>query len=666
VTTGHKILRSRPAAAAALGAFVFLAVMALRLAGLLEPLELSVYDRLLRLRSRATMEESPIVLVRIHEEDIRRWGHPLSDALLTQALTTLMAAGPRAIGVDLYRDAPVPRHAAGSGFSGSATPAYLELGKTVTETDRIVMVMKFSGEAGGGTPAPSFLQGTSRVGFSDFPVDPGETIRRGLLFLWDGDTQYLSFSLQLALRYLREEGITLGRDHVAPNRVRLGETTIPPFHASDGGYAGADDGGYQFLLDYRIRTDSFPTFSLLQLIENEIPAEAIRDKIAIVGTAAPSVKDRFYSHHAAGEHQVMYGIELHAHAVSQLLRFAQGEDRPIASMSELGEALWILCWSLLGAGLGLWNRSLWASSLMALGGLGFLLVSGFVLFSQSWWIPLVPPGLAGVGSAALMAAYVAVAERAEHRQVTRLFSRFVSPEVVQEIWRQRDQFLGGDPARRPPAQRVTLTVLVSDLEGFTATAEKLDPHVLMAWVNEFTNAMGGLIEQHGGVIDDYAGDGIKANFGFPVPRRNAEQTDADAVNAVRCALAMGAEIKRLNENWVKRDLPSGRLRMGIFTGPAVTGVLGSEQSLKYTSVGDTVNTAARLESFDKDGFSSDSSGSDWRVLIGEETLGRLGSAFRTRDLGMHSLRGKARAIRIYRVLDTLEQAGNEPRVGRER
>lgn len=650
----------------ALGAFVFLGVMALRLAGLLQPLELSAYDRLLRLRSRETMEESPIVLVRINEEDIRRFGHPLSDELLTRALATLTAAEPRAIGVDLYRDAPVPEHAPGSELSGSATPAYLELGKAVTATDRIVMVMKFSGEAGGGTPPPSFLQGTSRVGFSDFPVDPGETIRRGLLFLWDGNTQYLSLSLRLALRYLREEGITLERDPVAPNRVRLGKTTIPPFRADDGGYAGADDGGYQFLLDYRIRTDLFPSFSLLQLIDNEIPAEALRDKIVILGTTSPSVKDRFYSHHAAREDQVMYGIEVHAHATSQLLRLARGKDRPIASMSELGEGLWILWWSLLGAGLGLWNRSLWAGSLMALGGLGILLLTGFVLISQSWWIPVVPPALAGVGSAALVAAYVAVAERAERRQVTRLFSRFVGPEVGQEIWRERDQFLGKDPARRPPARWVTLTVLMSDLEGFTTTAEKLEPHALMAWVNEFTTAMGGLIEKHGGVIDDYAGDGIKANFGLLTPRRSTKETDADAVNAVRCALAMGAEMERLNEGWTERKLPSGRLRMGIFTGPAVAGVLGSEQSLKYTSVGDTVNTAARLESFDKDGFSSDPSASDWRVLIGEETLRHLGGAFRALDLGVHALRGKQREIRIHRVLGSSDRVDNEPGLGRKR
>jgi adenylate cyclase len=261
-----------------------------------------------------------------------------------------------------------------------------------------------------------------------------------------------------------------------------------------------------------------------------------------------------------------------------------------------------------------------------------------------------------------MAAFMAVTERLERREVTGLFSRFVGPEVVSEIWRQRDQFLRDAPPRRPRAQWLTLTVLMSDLGSFTPAAEKMDPYAVMAWINEFASRMGDLIERHFGVVDDYAGDGIKANFGFPVPRSTAEQIDSDAVNAVRCALAMGEEMERLNEGWAQRRLPTRRLRVGIFTGPAVAGVLGSEKNLKYTSVGDTVNTAARLQDFDKDSFSSDPQESAWRVLIGEETFRRIGGGFRTKDLGLHSLRGKERRVRIYRVLGAGDQAGDEPPV----
>jgi len=193
---------------------------------------------------------------------------------------------------------------------------------------------------------------------------------------------------------------------------------------------------------------------------------------------------------------------------------------------------------------------------------------------------------------------------------------------------------------------------MSDLTGYTETSEKIDPDGLMAWLNDYMNTMADVIERHDGVVDDYAGDGIKANFGFPVPRRTEPGIDADAANAVRCALAMNAAMVRLNEDWKQQHLPTGRLRIGIYTGPAVVGALGGDESLKFTSVGDTVNTAARLESFDSESFSFDTSTT--RILIGEETSRRIGGTFETVDLGMHALKGKAEKIRILRVISHRE------------
>jgi adenylate cyclase len=191
---------------------------------------------------------------------------------------------------------------------------------------------------------------------------------------------------------------------------------------------------------------------------------------------------------------------------------------------------------------------------------------------------------------------------------------------------------------------------MSDLEGYTAASEKMEPQVLMVWVNEYMDAMAQLVESHGGVVDDYAGDGIKANFGFPVASEGAASIDADARAAVRCALAMGARMEALNQSWSERGLPTGRCRVGVFTGPAVVGCIGATRSLKFTSVGDTVNTAARLEGFAKDDFSGEEGGVAWRILIGEETYRRIGNGFEVRSIGTHRLKGKDVALPIYRVL----------------
>lgn len=143
---------------------------------------------------------------------------------------------------------------------------------------------------------------------------------------------------------------------------------------------------------------------------------------------------------------------------------------------------------------------------------------------------------------------------------------------------------------------------------------------------------------------------LMANFGFPVPSESEAAIDADAVAAVRCALAMGDKMRELNTSWEARGLRRGRCRVGICTGPAVVGCVGADRSLKYTSVGDTVNTAARLESFDKEQFISEAPGVISRVLVSEETWRRSRDEFEIVDLGAHALKGKQAPVKIYRVM----------------
>jgi adenylate cyclase len=662
--------RSRSLAALSISAMVFAAVMALRFAGLLVAAEIGAYDQFLRMRPRpARAEASPIVLIVITEEDIRSFGHPLCDSTLQEVVTRVMAAGPRALGIDIYRDAPVPQPCGRIDPGAPSPPHYLELGETVMESDLVVMVMKPPDADGSGTPPPRFLEGSNQIAFSDLPDDRdlGGAVRRALLYLWEGDAAYVSFPLQLALRYLRPEGIAVQADPDDPAAIRLGETTIPPFEANEGGYVRADDGGYQFLLDYRDGPGAYPTFTLSEFADGAVPAGALRDRVVILGTVSGSVKDSFTTPFSAvgNRAELMPGIEIHGHAVSQLIRFAHGEDVPIASPSEAAEALWVLALTGLGTALGLWNRSAWITSLALLGGVGGLGAAAYGLLLNGLWIPLIAPAIACVGATGLSSVYVGVRERAERKQVTTLFSRFLRPAVADEIWRQRTAFLEEAGDGIPRARRVTLTTLISDLKGFTGASEKMAPEVLTRWINDYLNAMAELVETHGGVVDDYAGDGIKANFGFPVPSESEAGIAADAVNAVACAVAMGEEMERLNARWSEQGLDQGRMRIGIFTGPATLGAIGGSRSLKYTTLGDSINTAARLETYDKESFAAEGEASVSRVLIGEATYLLLGGAFRCRDLGSHALSGKSEETRIFRVLGASEDApqargGGEP------
>jgi adenylate cyclase len=346
--------------------------------------------------------------------------------------------------------------------------------------------------------------------------------------------------------------------------------------------------------------------------------------------------------------QQMSGIELHGHIVSQLLRFGLDGDSPVATASDRREQAWILLWSLMGGAIGLWVRSPWRFVLSAASGLVVLALTDYVAFVIGWWIPLVPPAMAWVISAAVVTAYMSNQEKRQRALLMQLFTRYVpNKEVAEIIWQQRDQLLDGGRLR---SQNLIATVLFTDLMGFTTMAESRAPQAVMDWLNAYMEAMAQHVINHGGVIDKYIGDSIMAIFGVPLPRQTDAEISRDAVNAVSCALAMERSLRQLNHDWHEQQLPTIGMRIGIFTGPLVAGSLGSAQRLEYTVIGDTVNTASRLESFDKDLFTLDYLNSPCRIIIGEATLHRLGHQFATRHLGEVSLKGKDQKITVYGVI----------------
>ncbi len=644
----QRYYRSRPVAALSIAVTVFGLVTAFRITGALESLEIATYDEFLRRRLPAASTPR-IALIEIVEDDIRSYGHPLCDDTLASVLERLLAANSRVIGIDIYRDAPVPQRCGANDPDAPLPRHYQALGKIVTESQHVVMVMKVADPDGGGTPPPVFLDGTNQFGFSDLPIDSDGSVRRAMLFLWDDDGAYVSFSLQLALHYLAADGLSLTADPDEPDFVRLGETTIPPFESNDGGYVDEDAAGYQYLIEYLDGANAYPIFTLGQVARGEVPDEAFRDRVVILGSTAVSVKDHLHTPLSRGS-APMPGIEVHGHEVSQLIRYAYGESKPLAVASERSEMLWLLLWACLGTALGLWNRGARIQGIVVVAGLAGLVVFAFQLFVHGTWIAVIAPALAGAGATGLSSIYVGVTERAQRRQVTDLFSRFLRPAVADEIWRQREAFMDSESGGLPRARSVTLTTLFSDLKGFTGASERMGPEQLTTWINSYLNAMAETVERFGGVVDDYAGDGIKANFGFPVPAENEDEIARDAQNAVRCALAMGEEMTRLNEQWRASGLDQGRMRIGLYTGPATMGAIGGSRSLKYTTVGDSINTAARLETFDKESFAADPEARVSRVLVGGETFDRLDDSFECEFLGEYALSGKSESTRIYRVL----------------
>ena len=615
---------------------VFVGLLGLRLAGSLEALELAVYDWYLRLRPNAPAD-ARIVLITVTENDIRQQGTwPLPDATIARALDILAASQPRAIGLDIYRDIPVP-------------PGHDVLETVLRSHPNIVAVTKVGLTAETSVPPPAVLRDTEQVGFSDVVVDPGGTVRRGLLFLDQEDSTFYSFALRLALLYLQAENIGPRPDATHPQDLRLGRTTIRPFEGNDGGYRRADASGYQFLLDFQGGHHAFPAFPLTSLLTGNVDPAAIHDKVVLIGITATSVKDVFYTPYSHGRQgdQRLPGVALQAHSVSQLLRAALEGHAMLTSPSDQQEALWLLLWGVLGTASGLYIRSPWRLALLAgIGVLGLGLV-GYGALLYGWWIPVVPSVLAWGLSGPCVLLYVSYQERTQRSVLMRLFAQSVSPEVAETLWQQREQFMAGS---RPHPQRLTATVLFTDLEGFTSVSERLGEQALMDWLETYLEVMSQQVMAHSGVINKYMGDAIMALFGVPLPHTSEAEISQDAVHAVQCALAMRRELIQLNQRWQEQQQPTIRMRVGICTGPLVAGTVGSAERLEYTVHGDTVNTASRLESYGKETFAAEAIDSPCRILIGATTLHYLGQQFQTQYVGEVRLKGKEQTTTIYRVI----------------
>jgi adenylate cyclase len=189
------------------------------------------------------------------------------------------------------------------------------------------------------------------------------------------------------------------------------------------------------------------------------------------------------------------------------------------------------------------------------------------------------------------------------------------------------------------------TVLFTDLRDFTSISEGFEAQELLDWLNEYMETMATMVDEHQGVIDKFIGDAIMAVFGIPVPRRSSEEIAADARRALDCALAMSASLERLNARWTAEGRPTVRMRVGIFTGELVAGNLGSKQRMNYTVIGDTVNTASRLESYNKD------VGADrtCRIIAGAPTLALVSGEYAVEPVGKVELKGKSQPVEVYLV-----------------
>jgi adenylate cyclase len=628
---------SPPAVSFSIVLLVFIFTLIIQRQGWLQFLEFRAYDAFIRSQPKAATSD-PIVLVEMTEEDIQSpsLDYPIHDDKLAELLRNLAVAQPAAIGLDIWRDFPVPK--SGVGIE--------QLNQVLQSNENIVPIFTL-----GGIAAPAILRTNfDRIGFNDnFPVDVEvdhtvPRVRRGILYASLANDQPVdSLPFHLALLYLQRRGIEPQPDPSDSSSIRLGKGRIQQLKPTDGAYVRSKTGEFQILLDYKC-PDRFVRYTFTDILSGRIPPEKFRDKIILVGMNTPSVSDERVTP-VKRNHR---GIELQAVMVNQLLRHALEGEKSLTVWSDWMEDAWVFLWCLVGGAIGYRVRSPWRFGPESAGCLLALVGIAWFAFSKGWWIPLAAPAVAYVPAALLVTSYVAFHQRSMRGVLMKLYSRHVSKEIAESIWENRESFLDG---QRPLAQKLVVTVLFTDLKGFSTISETMDPARLYGWLNGYLGAMAQVIQEHGGVLKQFTGDGILALFGVPVPHTDIREQARDAADAVRCALAMGHRLVELSHDWKQAGLPPVSMRAGIYTGEVAAGSVGSDERFEYAVIGDVVNTASRLESYDKTLADPDLLPNRCRILVGAPTHDLLDGKFISQEIGLLQVKGKANKVPVYQILD---------------
>ena len=614
-----RLQRSGPLRALLGAQLIAVLVILIRAQGWLQPLELIVYDTL-RVAWTGHEISNRILLVSVSESDIgqMRDNWPLRDEALAELLERIASWKPRVIAVDIYRDFPRP-------------PGSEQLARTLARYPNILWGFKLGDADHPEIPPPQALRGTDRAVLADTLSDPGRVVRRALLFADDGKEQYTGMGMAIASGWLAGEGIALqpGPDD---DSLRLGKATIVPLDETRGPYLRMDSRGYQMLMDYRGGPEPFPRKSVSDIMQSENAAALVRGRAVILGGAAESVPDSFSTPFSTGFNaaEPVWGLSLHAHVADQLIREALDGGPSLSGLSRPLENVWIWFWALAGLGLGLAIRS----TLPAIGGgfAGVLVIGGIVYaaFGKALLLPALPAVIAWLGSGTLTNQLLYAASNRARTLLRRSFEHYLPPALISDMLKSGDlPKLGGE--------RRELSVVFSDIAGSTTLAETVDPVDLAPLMNAYFAGVGAAIFKEGGYINEFVGDGVLAFFGAPQP-----QSD-HADRAVAAALGIAAFGDRYSRELHDRGIPFGHTRVGVHCGNAMVGNVGVPSRLKYSALGDMLNTGSRLEGLNK--------AVGTRVAVSDAILKRCQRS-RFRPMGDFVVKGRRGATPVSEPVDS--------------
>jgi adenylate cyclase len=615
----------------ALGLFAF-AIARIEIAELAER---RLLDLRFKLRGSQPVQDSPVQVVGVDDQTFSamdlKW--PFGGSLYARAIRNLNRAGARLIVFDIeFTESNQAYPAEDSAFAAAIREAgNVVLAGKVAFTFHDRLTKPYAVQI---PPLNLFTKAGASWGFVNEIADADDFTRRSLLYLPAGNNHVTSLDLEVLRYYLQIPDTTT--IYVSGGIGTFGPLQIPLIDPQS------------FLINYQGPAGTFPAISLSSVLDDasfdlseEFDSDYMevfykqddshfyqnpfKDKIVLIGATAEELHDNkntpFYSFTSTP--RKMPGVEVHAHALQTILTGGY-----LQRVSNSVVLLLCLVISLLIFVLIQLTKPM-KGVLLGMAAVIIILLITILAFSYAkLWIDITAPLTASVLAFISASAYSYLEEKRERTRIREMFSHYVPERVIKELVDRPELLkLGGEKRE--------LTILFSDIEGFTALSEEMVPEDIIVLLNDYMTAMTGIIQNEGGIIDKYEGDLIMAEFGAPVHLSN------HAERACRAALKMQEALHNPEDRWNTATQPVLKTRIGINTGEVIVGNMGSRDLFDYTVLGDPVNVCSRLEKANKV-FGT-------RIIISQDTRDKLPKDFVTRLLGKFHVRGRDQAVRVYEL-----------------
>jgi len=564
--------------------------------GLLDVLELKSLDARFQLRGPLP-PQLPLILVSIDQDSFDELGFawPWPRSLHAELIRKLAASEARLIAFDILFTEPKSDPEEDQELAGAIQAA----GNVILAAEYTHVPSAFGPKESISLPIPLIREHALAYGPVNLNHDQDGIVRSAPLAIPFQGRTYPAFAFQIYRAFAGRD--RLASEHVAP-------TDIP--------------------INFRGPARSYPIAPYYRVLADELDPSFFRDRIVLVGPFASSLHDTFPSPFSAS--QPTAGVEIQANFIETL-----AANDPIIPVRGWTHGVVFSFLAALTTWAAVHFKPLRASGLIVGLALAYAFAALYLFAYYQLWIPVVAPLSATVLSYGGITLDNYIREQKERMRVRSMFSKYVSPDVMEEILENREGLaLGG--------RRRHITVLFSDVRGFTSISEQIGPEQVVAFLSDYLPQAAQLVFKHGGTVDKFIGDAVMAIFGAPKSHGD------DALRAVRAGLEMIELIDTMTQKWSPIIGRPFKVGVGINSGDAVVGSIGSDIRSDFTAIGDTVNLAARLEGLTKElGVS---------MLISETTAEEAGNAVPLKALRRIKVIGREAPLLVHTPVSLVDES----------